>query len=98
MVERDVTVPASLRVLQMHNHHAAKGGAMEVLAHERELLTNAGHTVQQLTLPPVEQMDISPARAAAKAVWNRQVALETAAVIERFQPDVAHVHTPFPVM
>lgn len=91
-------MPASLRVLQLHNHHAAKGGAMEVLAHERQLLTDAGHMVEQLTLPAVEQMNISPARAAAKAVWNRQIAVETAAVIDRFRPDVAHVHTPFPLM
>jgi glycosyltransferase involved in cell wall biosynthesis len=87
-----------LRILQLHNHHAAKGGAMEVLAHERHILAEAGHTVAQLTLPAVENMGISKSTAGAKAIWNRQMADETRWTIEAFRPDVAHVHTPFPVM
>lgn len=82
----------------MHNHHADKGGAMEVLAHEAEMLSGAGHQVEQLTLEATERMRISGARAAAKAVWNRDVGVQLDHRITAFRPDVVHVHTPFPLM
>jgi glycosyltransferase involved in cell wall biosynthesis len=88
-----------VRILQLHNHHAGKGGgAMEVLAHEYELLTGAGHTVEQLTVPPTEDLGLSGVRAGAKAIWNREVAAELDARLDAFRPDVVHVHTPFPLM
>jgi glycosyltransferase involved in cell wall biosynthesis len=87
-----------MRILQLHNHHASKGGAMEVLAHEAELLTGAGHQVEQFTLEATERMNISGARAAAKAVWNREAGHELDRRITAFHPDVVHVHTPFPLM
>ena len=87
-----------MRVLQLHNHHSALGGAMEVLAHERELLVGAGHEVEQYTLPATEELGLSAVRAAAKAVWNVEAARETRRRIDRFRPDVVHVHTPFPLM
>ncbi len=88
----------TLRILQLHNHHAAKGGAMEVLDHERQLLLAAGHEVEQLTLPATDELDLSPLRQGAKAVWNKEFAIATVAAIRRFRPDIAHVHTPFPLM
>src|ERR687890_432467 len=87
-----------MRILQAHNHHAAKGGAMEVLAHERELLLAAGHEVKQYTLPAAEDMRLSGLRAGAKAVWNRDAARDVAALVRSFRADVLHVHTPFPLM
>jgi glycosyltransferase involved in cell wall biosynthesis len=88
----------AMRVLQLHNHHASLGGAMEVVEHERALLTAAGHEVRQYTLPPAQEMGLSAVRAGAKAVWNREAATETTRRIHRFRPDVVHVHTPFPLM
>lgn len=87
-----------MRVLQLHNHHVGKGGAMEVLAHEHDLLTAAGHEVEQLTLPAAEEMALSAVRAGAKAVWNVETAHALDRRIESFRPDVVHVHTPFPIM
>ena len=87
-----------MRIVQAHNHHAAKGGAMEVLAHERELLLDAGHEVEQYTLPAAEDMRLSGLRAGAKAVWNRDAARDVAALVRSFRADVLHVHTPFPLM
>lgn len=91
-------VSPALRILQLHNHHAGPGGAMEVLSHERELLSAAGHHVEQFTLPPAADLGLAPLRAGAKAVWNREAARETTLRIARFRPDVVHVHTPFPLM
>ena len=87
-----------MRILQAHNHHAAKGGAMEVLAHERELLLDAGHQVEQYTLPAAEDLGLTGLRAGAKAVWNREAARDVGALVRSFRADVLHVHTPFPLM
>src|SRR5919107_505693 len=87
-----------MRILQAHNDHAGKGGAMEVLAHERELLVHAGHEVEQYTLPAAEDLALSGLRAGAKAVWNREAARDVGALIRRMRADVLHVHTPFPLM
>ncbi|MGB3794969.1 MAG: glycosyltransferase family 4 protein, partial [Alteraurantiacibacter sp.] len=85
-------------VLQMHNHHAALGGAMEVLADEALLLESGGHVVEQLTLPAAEQLQLNPLQAGARAVWNLPITRELNEMITRFTPDVVHVHTPFPLM
>lgn len=87
-----------MRILQLHNHHASLGGAMEVLAHEAELLFEGGHAVTQYTLPAAEEMGLSAVRAGAKAIWNREAAAEVERRIDDFKPDVVHVHTPFPLM
>lgn len=87
-----------MRILQLHNHHAALGGAMEVLAHEARLLAAAGHEVEEFTLPAAEDLGLSAVRAGAKAVWNVQASRETARRIRSYRPDVVHVHTPFPLM
>lgn len=87
-----------MRVLELHNHHQSKGGAMEVLAHESELLRSAGHLVEEFTLPPAEEMGLSAVRSGLKAVWNRDAFDEVQSIITRFQPEVVHVHTPFPTL
>lgn len=87
-----------MKILQLHNHHEGKGGAMEVLAHELEMLAAAGHDVQQLTVPAASELALSGLRAGAKAVWNRDAAAELDRVLTAFEPDVVHVHTPFPIM
>ncbi|MBA2639532.1 MAG: glycosyltransferase family 4 protein [Nocardioidaceae bacterium] len=87
-----------MRILQLHNHHGSLGGAMEVLAHEAELLTGAGHAVRTYALPPTEELGLGPLRAGAKAVWNVGACREVAAHIKDFRPDVVHVHTPFPLL
>lgn len=89
---------AAVRILQLHNHHQSKGGAMEVLAHEAELLQAAGHSVTEYTLPPAEELELSAVRAGLKSIWNVEACREVAQRIRQFRPDVVHVHTPFPLM
>ncbi len=87
-----------MRILQLHNHHSSLGGAMEVLAHEGQLLRNAGHDVTEYTLPAAETLGLPAWRAGAKAVWNLEAQREVSRRIVGFRPDVVHVHTPFPLM
>ena len=71
---------------------------MEVLAHEAQLLSAGGHQVDQYTLPAVETMGLSALRAGAKAIWNLEASHEVSRRIRAFEPDIVHVHTPFPLM
>jgi len=87
-----------MRILQLHNRHAGKGGAMEVVAHEGDLLRRGGHQVEQLTLAAAQHMNLTGLRAGAKAIWNREAAAELDHRISVFGPDIVHVHTPFPLM
>jgi len=87
-----------MRVLQLHNHHRTMGGAMEVLAQEAALLRDSGHAVEQYTVSPPEQTGLSAVRSGMKAVWNVEASRDVARSIERFRPDVVHVHTPFPLL
>ncbi|MBA2574833.1 MAG: glycosyltransferase family 4 protein [Actinobacteria bacterium] len=87
-----------MRVLQLHNHHASLGGAMEVLAYEGALLRGDGHSVRSYTLPAAESLGLSSLRAGAKAIWNRDACQAVAREIIDFSPDVVHVHTPFPLL
>jgi hypothetical protein len=96
-MSRVVDTADALRILQLHNHHANLGGAMEVLSHERDLLVAAGHRVEQFTLPPTGELGLAALQAGAKAVWNREAARETTRRVASFRPDVVHVHTPFPL-
>jgi glycosyltransferase involved in cell wall biosynthesis len=88
----------ALRVLQLHNHHASLGGAMEVLAYEAQLLQEAGQTVRTYALPATDSLGLSATRAGMKAVWNTEASRTVADEIAEFRPDVVHVHTPFPLL
>lgn len=87
-----------MRILQLHNHHASKGGAMEVLEDERQLLESGGHTVHQYTLPAAEEMALGAARAGAKAIWNVEAYRDVRNLAHDSRIDIVHVHTPFPLM
>src|SRR3712207_2189431 len=87
-----------MRILQAHNHHDAKGGAMEVLAHERELLLDAGHEVEQYTLPAAEDLQLSGVRAGVKAVWNREAACYVYALVDRLHVDALPARPPSALM
>ena len=87
-----------MRILQLHNLHQASGGALHVLQQEADLLTAAGHSVEQLLEPAASESGKGAMAMGAAAVWNRQATRDLADAITRFDPDVIHVHTPFPTM
>lgn len=86
-----------LRILQIHNVQSAAGGADRVIELEKELLEAHGNIVEQYFVD-TKSVAKSKLRAGMKALWNRE---SNRALIERlssFRPDIAHVHTPFPVL
>jgi glycosyltransferase involved in cell wall biosynthesis len=87
-----------VRVLQLHNLHKASGGAAHVVDQEAELLRSAGHQVDQLLEPAAEDSGMGAAAMGVAAVWNRRACRQLAERIESFDPDVVHVHTPFPLL
>lgn len=87
-----------MRILQIHNQHATEGGADHVLHHEAELLSDAGHEVDRFLLPPADSMGGAGLSNGVKAIWNVEACREIGRTIDRFDPDVVHVHTPFPLL
>lgn len=87
-----------MRILQAHNRHASLGGADAVVAVDRELLLGAGHEVEQLLLEPAGESGRSKVGHAVDATWNRAAVHRLTELVERFRPDVLHVHTPFPTL
>lgn len=65
---------------------------------EAALLREHGHEVERFTVDNAEIARIGSVRSGAKAVWNRQACREARKMIDAFQPDIAHVHTPFPIL
>jgi glycosyltransferase involved in cell wall biosynthesis len=88
----------SMRVLQVHNRHRARGGADEVLEQEAALLEQAGDVVDQFLLEPAGEGPGGALSQAAAAVWNRSACAQLGEHIDRFDPHVVHVHTPFPML
>ena len=87
-----------MRVLQVHNRHATRGGADIVLDQEAQLLSQAGHDVEQIVAAGADESGRSRLALAVNAVWSQDAAATLAATIRSFRPDVVHVHTPFPVL
>lgn len=87
-----------MRVLQLHNKQLAGGGAELQVDREADQLRERGHQVEQLIVDNHEIEALGSVRAGARAVWNRDATARTAALCRSFQPDVVHVHTPFPLM
>jgi glycosyltransferase involved in cell wall biosynthesis len=84
-----------MRILQAHSRHATRGGADHVIDRERELLVAAGHDVEQYFTAPASGPGV---KQAAAAVWNVEAARDIRDRMRVWQPDVLHVHTPFPTL
>ena len=98
-----------MRVLQIHNRalrpggernpdHKA-GGAEAVIENDRVMLQESGHKVDQLIVDNMDSLrQTSRLRAGLDSIWNRSVAADLQSRLATFEPDVVHVHTPFPLI
>ncbi len=80
-----------MRVLQIHTPYRLEGGEDAVVRDEASQLRGAGHEVLQHQVPNPEGR-VKTLGALVLAPWNRAAATEIKRVVQRFRPDVAHVH------
>jgi glycosyltransferase involved in cell wall biosynthesis len=82
-----------MKVLLVHNHYRIAGGEDTVVQAEKSMLEDHGHEVALLES---DNADISGTldqlRIGIGAVYSRDGKRRVAAEIERFRPDVMHVH------
>lgn len=86
-----------MRVLLIHNFYQQPGGEDAVFTRETALLREKGVDVETLTFTN-DQFDGTLSgnlRSSAKALYNPESARRTKDVIDRFQPDIVHVHNLF---
>lgn len=89
---------APLRVLMAHSHYRQRGGEDVVFEAERDLLRDHGHDVDEFVRDNADvrvETRTRRLRAAASTVWARETGSHLAERINRFRPDIVHVHNTF---
>jgi glycosyltransferase involved in cell wall biosynthesis len=87
-----------MRILIAHNAYRLAGGEDAVVDAESTLLRDRGHDVVLYRRHNDELQSMSPAGAAAAAIWSHRSSSDMAALCARLRPDVIHVHNTFPLM
>ena len=86
------------RVLAVHNFYRWRGGEDVVVESEIDLLRRRGHAVELFTRHNDDLDERHPVALALDTVWSRRAAAALAQDIERFRPDLLHVHNTFPAI
>lgn len=87
-----------MKILQVHNRYSHPGGEDTVLTNEARLLREHGH---QLELLEAHNDDAPPSglpaqwRLAREMLWSTAGVAAMNAALDRFAPDVVHVHNTF---
>lgn len=90
-----------MRILQVYNRYRTYGGEDVVVDLEADLLRSRGHEVELLTASTGELEDTSILQLAAAGlgtVWSFRGYSLMKKAIERFSPDLVHVHNTFPLL
>jgi glycosyltransferase involved in cell wall biosynthesis len=86
-------------ILQIHNHYQQYGGEDAVVASEKALLEESGHTVESFT---IHNEIISGLRRELQifrdVVYNAEIYQTLAKRIATNRPDIVHVHNTFPLL
>ncbi|OKO80282.1 glycosyltransferase [Bradyrhizobium sp. NAS96.2] len=88
-----------MKILVAHNRYQGRGGEDVVFEAEVDLLRGAGHSVETLTVSN-EAINSLAARIATtlSIVDNIRGKQAVAEAIDRFRPDIVHVHNFFPLL
>ncbi|WP_244485599.1 glycosyltransferase [Bradyrhizobium tropiciagri] len=88
-----------MRILVAHNRYQGRGGEDVVFEAEVDLLRSAGHSVDALTVSN-EAINSLAARIATtlSIADNARGKQAMAEAIDRFRPDIVHVHNFFPLL
>jgi glycosyltransferase involved in cell wall biosynthesis len=92
-----------LRVLQVHNRYrsSSPGGEDRVVDQEGAALAERGHVVERFERRNDDIDDWSMTRRAivpGQVVWSNAARRSLSTTIQRFRPDVVHVHNTFPLL
>jgi glycosyltransferase involved in cell wall biosynthesis len=87
-----------MRVLVAHNAYQQRGGEDAVAESEVAMLRQFGHDVQWLQRHNDELAGANRAVATVQTMWSTASHRQTLQAIERFAPDVVHVHNTFPLL
>lgn len=87
-----------MRVLVVHNSYQQAGGEDSVVASEVELLRAHGHEVECYGRSNHEIGAMSHLELARDTLWSPRSTDELSQLIERFAPDIMHVHNTFPLI
>src|ERR1700720_2545691 len=88
-----------MKVLLVHNTYQQKGGEDAVVLSERNLLLGYGVDVELLLENNDAIQGLSSKIAAAGSVfYSQQGVRKVNQAIDRFQPDIIHVHNWFPTL
>jgi glycosyltransferase involved in cell wall biosynthesis len=87
-----------MKVIVAHNAYQLRGGEDMVVDSEVALLREHGHDVELLLRHNDELSGLSGMDAAQQTLWSRRTHREALAHIQRFRPDVVHVHNTFPLI
>ncbi len=86
-----------MKVLLLHNRYQHRGGEDVVFDRERQLLIDAGVTVDTLLWHSDQiQSPLAKAKVAFGVAYSESGKQETIAKIKSFRPDLVHVHNTFP--
>ncbi|QOZ35406.1 glycosyltransferase [Bradyrhizobium sp. CCBAU 53421] len=88
-----------MKILIAHNRYQGRGGEDVVFEAEVDLLRDAGHSVETLTVSN-EAINSLAARIATtlSIADNAEGKRVVASAIDRFRPDIVHVHNFFPLL
>ena len=88
-----------MKILLVHNKYKQPGGENVVFESEGELLSNNGHFVERLVFDNSSiKTFIDKCLSGLKAIYNPVSAQKLKEKIERFKPDIIHVHNFVPLV
>ncbi len=87
-----------MRILVVHNSYQHRGGEDSVVEAEIVLLQSRGHAVETYTRSNHDVPGMTPLAVAQQTLWSSRTTHDVAALIDRFKPDIIHVHNTFPLI
>lgn len=87
-----------MKVIMIHNRYQYQGGEDAVFQVESDMLSRNGHTVEQLIFDNKEiQTSLDKFLLIVRGIYNPKSAAVLEKLIQRFKPDIIHVHNFFPL-
>ncbi|MDB5393546.1 MAG: kanE 3 [Rhodospirillales bacterium] len=87
-----------MKCLIVHNYYQKRGGEDSVFEAERDLLSSAGHDVQDFTIHNDLLTGKSKIKIAAATLWNHDIYQRIRQRCRDFKPDIVHFHNTFPMI